>query len=93
MNATSIGLYPDSEMLPDISLDAARADLVVCDMIPNPPTTRFLKMATAWNMLTLNGLSMLVYQGVIGFEMWTGKTAPEAAMKAALWRAFDVSLK
>jgi shikimate dehydrogenase len=37
----------------------------------------------------LTGLAMLVYQGAIGFEMWTGRTAPEAAMKEALRKAFD----
>jgi shikimate dehydrogenase len=30
---------------------------------------------------------MLVYQGVIGFELWTGKSAPEAVMKEALRRS------
>jgi shikimate 5-dehydrogenase len=32
---------------------------------------------------------MLVYQGAIGFEMWTGRKAPEGAMKASLERAFN----
>jgi len=38
----------------------------------------------------LDGLSMLVYQGVIGFELWTGHAAPEQVMKDALRRALGV---
>lgn len=88
VNATSIGLYPDVNAMPDVSLDAAKPDLLVCDVIPNPPDTPLIKLAQARGLRTLNGLSMLVYQGVIGFELWTGHKAPEAVMKQALERAF-----
>jgi shikimate dehydrogenase len=91
VNATSIGLYPAVEALPDISLDQARADLFVCDVIPNPPDTRLMQLARARGLRTLNGLSMLVHQGTIGFELWTGQTAPEAVMKEALRKAFEAS--
>ena len=88
VNATSIGLYPDVEAVPDVDLSSARPDLLVCDVIPNPPETPFLRQAQALGMQTLNGLAMLVYQGSIGFEMWTGLKAPEEVMKAALKKAF-----
>ncbi|MFN8598139.1 MAG: shikimate dehydrogenase [Anaerolineae bacterium] len=88
VNATSIGLYPDVESSPAVDLSATRSDLLVCDVIPNPPDTRLLQAARARGLPTLNGLSMLVYQGTIGFEMWTGQPAPEAVMKAALEKAF-----
>ena len=91
VNATSIGLYPDVEALPNLSLDQARSDLFVCDVIPNPPDTLLLQLARARGLRTLNGLSMLVYQGAIGFELWTGQAAPEAVMKEALRRVFEVS--
>jgi shikimate dehydrogenase len=91
VNATSIGLYPDVEMLPHVSLDQARSDLFVCDVIPNPPDTRLMQLARSRGLRTLNGLSMLVYQGTIGFELWTGQTAPEAAMKEALRKAFETN--
>jgi shikimate dehydrogenase len=91
VNATSIGLYPDVDALPDISLDQARSDLFVCDVIPNPPDTRLMQLARARGLRTLNGLSMLVHQGTIGFELWTGQTAPEAVMKDALRKAFEAS--
>lgn len=90
VNATSIGLYPDVEAIPAIDLSAARPDLLVCDVVPNPPETRLIKTARAQGLQVITGLSMLVYQGMIGFEMWTGHLAPEAAMKDALRKAFAV---
>ena len=42
-------------------------------------------------MPVLDGLAMLVYQGVIGFELWTGRTAPEAVMKQALRDALGIA--
>ena len=90
VNATSIGLYPDIDSTPDVDLSAARSDVLVCDVIPNPPDTRLIQAARAQGFKTLNGLSMLVYQGTLGFEMWTGQPAPEAVMKAALEKAFAV---
>jgi len=91
VNATSIALYPNVNDMPDTALDEARPDLLVCDVIPNPPETPLVKAARARGMNVLNGLSMLVYQGVTGFELWTGHKAPEGAMKAALEKAFGVS--
>jgi shikimate dehydrogenase len=91
VNATSIGLFPDVAAMPDIALDRARPDLLVCDVIPNPPETRLIQLAHACGLRVLNGLSMLVYQGTIGFELWTGQPAPEAVMKEALRAAFDAA--
>jgi shikimate dehydrogenase len=85
VNATSIGLFPDVDAMPDVDLSSARA--VVCDAVFNPPTTRLLRYARERGLPVLDGLSMLVYQGVIGFELWTGTSAPEAVMKDALRRS------
>jgi shikimate dehydrogenase len=90
VNATSIGLYPDVDARPDVSLESARPDLLVCDVIPNPPETPLIREARQKGLKVLTGLPMLVYQGVIGFEMWTGHKAPEGVMKAALAKAFGV---
>jgi shikimate dehydrogenase len=87
VNATSIGLFPDVDALPPVDLSAARSDLLVCDAVFNPPETKLLAAARALGLPTLDGLSMLVYQGVIGFELWTGRKAPEQVMKEALSRA------
>lgn len=85
VNATSIGLYPDMDTKPDVDLSST--DAVVCDAVFNPPETALLRTARQHGLRTLDGLSMLVYQGVIGFELWTGRTAPQEVMKEALRRS------
>jgi len=84
VNATSVGLYPNVEAMPAVELRGASKDIVVCDAVFNPAETMLLRLARAYGLKTLDGLSMLVFQGVIGFEIWTGKAAPEKVMKAAL---------
>jgi shikimate dehydrogenase len=91
VNATSIGLYPHGDDMPDISLERARLDLLVSDVVFNPPETPLLRAARERGHPTLDGLSMLVYQGVIGFELWTGRDAPEAVMKEALKQALGLA--
>jgi shikimate dehydrogenase len=90
VNATSIGLYPDVDAMPDVDLTGAKDDLLVCDAVFNPPQTRLLEAAAQRGLPVLDGLSMLVYQGVIGFRMWTGRDPNEALMKAALRGALGV---
>lgn len=84
INATSIGLFPDVEAMPDIDVDSLRAEMVVADGIPNPPLTPFLKAAQAQGCRTADGLGMLVNQGVIAIHYWTGLDADPAVMRRAL---------
>ena len=91
VNATSIGLYPDVDAAPDVDLSSARAGMLVADAVFNPPETKLLAAARERRLPTLDGLSMLVYQGVIAFEMWTGQSPDEAAMKTALRNALGVA--
>ena len=88
VNATSIGLFPDIQAMPDVDLKTVSPHLLVCDVVPNPPETRLIQTARALGLATLTGLPMLVYQGAIGFQMWTGRKAPEQAMRTALEAAF-----
>jgi shikimate dehydrogenase len=90
VNATSIGLYPNIHDKPDIDYDTIRAGMVVCDVIPNPPHTPFLREAKMRGARTLDGLGMLVYQGAIAFKMWTGHDAPVDVMRHALAEAFGL---
>jgi shikimate dehydrogenase len=90
INATSIGLYPDVDAKPDVVYAGIRKGMVVCDVIPNPPHTPFIGEAAKRGAKTLDGLGMLVYQGTIGFSMWTSQDAPVKAMKEALTKAFKV---
>lgn len=88
VNATSIGLYPD-ESIPDIDYDFINKETIVCDVIPNPPLTGFLKQAALRGATTLDGLGMLVGQGLIGFEIWTNTQGDEKVMTDALEKVFD----
>jgi shikimate dehydrogenase len=89
VNATSIGLFPEIEAVPEVDFATIRPGMVVCDVIPNPPRTRFLAMAEERGATTLDGLGMLVYQGAIAFTMWTGREAPTDVMHRALREVFD----
>lgn len=91
VNATSIGLYPQVDELPSLDYATIRPGLVVCDVIPNPPRTRFLDVAQARGAVTQDGLGMLVYQGAIAFKLWTGQEAPVAVMKQALAAEFGAA--
>ena len=89
VNATSIGLSPNAHEKPDIDYDTISSDMVVCDVIP-APMTPFLKEAQDRGAKTVDGLGMLVYQGAIGFKLWTGLDAPVEAMHKALSKAFNL---
>ncbi|HUK66687.1 MAG TPA: shikimate dehydrogenase [Anaeromyxobacteraceae bacterium] len=89
VNATSIGLAPRVEGKPDLKYDSLRPGLVVCDVIP-APVTPFLREARERGAEGVDGLGMLVYQGAIGFELWTGAKAPVEVMYGALATALGV---
>jgi shikimate dehydrogenase len=88
VNATSIGLFPNTEESPAVDVASIHPDLLVCDVIPNPPRTAFLRATEAAGARTLDGLGMLVYQGAIAFDMWTGVEAPIPVMRYALEEVF-----
>lgn len=83
VNTTSVGLKAgDETVLIDAKLLPTSA--LVMDMIFNPPQTPLLRAAAEHGCSTLNGLSMLLYQGTLALELWTGQSAPEETMRAAL---------
>ena len=89
INATSIGLSPNIDDKPDINYQSITSKMLVCDVIPTPMTI-FLAEARKRGANILDGLGMLVYQGAIGFKIWTGLDAPIAVMHQALSKAFGV---
>lgn len=88
INSTSIGLFPDIDAQLNIDFDTLRAGIVVADVIPNPPKTHLLREAKARGCVTLDGLGMLVNQGVIGIKYWTGIDADPGVMRKALEEVF-----
>ncbi|WP_281650081.1 shikimate dehydrogenase [Novacetimonas hansenii] len=90
INATSVGLG-DAQAMPEVDLDTLTKGQVVADVIPNPPMTRFLRAARERGCTPLDGLGMLVNQGVIGVELWLGKTMDADVMKKTLRDIFAAS--
>lgn len=88
INATSIGLFPDVDARVDFNPDSLTPDMVVADVIPNPPLTNLVKDARAKGCKVIDGLGMLVNQGVIGIRYWTGVDPDPAVMRAALEEVF-----
>lgn len=84
IHATSVGLYPHVDEMPDIDIDTLLPHMVVADGIHNPPLTRLLQAARHRGCRVVDGLGMLVNQGVIGIRHWTGRDADPAVMRQAL---------
>jgi shikimate dehydrogenase len=88
VNATSVGLFPDVEGRLNIVLDSLRPHMIVADVIPNPPQTALIRDAKARGCVTLDGLGMLVNQGIISFEHWTGIVGDPTVMRQTLESLF-----
>ena len=90
INATSIGLYPDINAQLPVDMHSISSDMVVADVIPNPPRTRLVKDAEQIGCKVIDGLGMLVNQGRIGIEYWTGVSPDVDVMRGALEAIFAV---
>lgn len=88
INATSIGLYPDVDARVGVNVETLKPSMVVADVIPNPPRTRLVRDAEARGCRVIDGLGMLVNQGVIGIKHWTGVDPDPGVMRAALEEVF-----
>lgn len=88
INATSIGLYPDVNARLALAVSSLRSGMIVADVIPNPPQTRLVREARRQGCQVIDGLGMLVNQGVIGMEYWTGIMPDAAVMRHALEEIF-----
>ncbi len=88
VNATSIGLFPDVDARVPLLIESLDPAMVVADVIPNPPETNLVRDARAKGCKVIDGLGMLVAQGVIGIEFWTGRSPDPAVMRAGLEAVF-----
>jgi shikimate dehydrogenase len=88
INATSIGLFPDVNARVPVVAATLRPPLTVCEVIPNPPRTRLISEAESHGCRALDGLGMLVNQGVIGVRLWTGRDPNARVMRQALEGVF-----
>jgi shikimate dehydrogenase len=87
VNCTPVGMWPRSDASPwpdDVPLPS---EAVVYDMVYRPIETTFMRQARAAGLEAHNGLGMLVQQGIIAFQLWTGQDAPVEVMYTAAQRA------
>jgi len=82
INATPVGMRPNEAKTP-VDRDLLRPDLVVFDLVYHPLETRLLKEAKSIGAKTIDGINMLVHQGAVSFEIWTGEKAPVNVMTKA----------
>ena len=88
INGTSIGMSPDVDDTPIQDVTMFHKDLVVADAVYNPIETRFLREAKEAGCKIVTGDGMLLWQGAVGYELWTGAKFPVEE-----FRAFKAGLK
>ena len=84
VNATTVGMHGNSVASLDIYFDSLNSSMVVADVIINPPQTELLTRATAIGCKTIDGLGMVVNQGVLAIKYWTGVDVDANVMREKL---------
>ena len=88
VNATSVGMTPNIDETP-VTSDLLKAELIVFDIVYNPIKTRLLREAEAAGAKTISGIDMLVWQGALAFEKWTGVKAPVELMRKEVVKVLE----
>jgi shikimate dehydrogenase len=83
VNATPLGMAPHSTASPWIDGTPFPPDAFVYDLVYNPADTVLLRQARFAGLGAATGLGMLVEQGALALELWTGRAAPRAVMRRA----------
>lgn len=89
VNATSVGLYPNVNDIPNIDLDTILPSMFVQDVIPNPVESAFIKEMRKRGISCATGAGMLINQAALNIEMWTGRKPDKAVMYKALEEALS----
>jgi shikimate dehydrogenase len=89
VNCTSVGLRDPLATFKTLPLDADdwSAGTCVVDMVYRAGGTKLLAAALARGASVVDGLEILLRQGALSFERWTGTAAPRAAMREAARRS------
>ncbi len=88
VNTTSVGMSPDIEETP-VTANLIKPPVIVVDIVYNPIKTRLLREAEAAGAETISGIDMLVWQGALAFEKWTGLKAPVKVMREEAIKALQ----
>lgn len=81
----------DPNIPPVVDPDWLHKGLTVCDIVYVPPETNLLKAAARKGLKTVGGMGMLVHQGAMSFQLWTGKQPPVSTMRRALTEALGLA--
>ncbi len=81
INATPVGMNAGDKLLIDPEWLLPRT--LVFDLVYNPQETRLMQASRERGCSVVGGLGMLIHQGALSFELWTGKEAPLDAMRKA----------
>lgn len=86
VNTTPVGMSPHTDASPiDPSLmQKLKPSAIAYDLIYTPSPTQFLQLAQAQGATTLDGLEMLVQQGVVALEIWLQQSVPVDVMRNSL---------
>jgi shikimate dehydrogenase len=87
VNTTAVGLRGEDPFA-ELPLAAERfvAGQVVIDLVYGEEPSRLLAAAAAGGATVVDGIEVLVQQGALSFQIWTGQAAPLGAMRAAARR-------
>lgn len=91
INATNIGMTTTGTPLPLETIRQLKPQQTVYDVIYQPLETTFLRLARQQGCHTHNGLGMLIWQGALAFEFWTGKPMPVAAVRQDMLASIQAS--
>lgn len=84
VNATNVGMPPQQDMTP-VDTAMLHSGMLVADVIYNPRKTKMLEAAEAMGCDIVNGQSLLLHQGKMAFNIWTGLEAPGDDMFKAVF--------
>ena len=86
VNTTPVGMSPhvDASPVDESLMRKLKENAIAYDLIYTPNPTQFLKLARAQGATTLDGLEMLVQQGVVALEIWLGQSVPVDVMRNSL---------
>jgi shikimate dehydrogenase len=84
INCTSLGMTPNVDGLPWLADLLFRSEQAIYDLVYNPRQTRLLSQAMRDGAHAVGGIGMLIWQGAIAFERWTGITPPVDVMRRAI---------
>jgi shikimate dehydrogenase len=83
VNATSVGMWPEEGESIWPEKEAIPGNLTVFDLVYNPLETRLIQQARCSGANHISGLDMLVWQGALAFQKWSGMAAPVETMRQA----------